>query len=1108
MPVSRNEEIKYSYTGDVSSLQKATKDAIASLHKYEEAFRSTAKAGNMNVNAQSVSSFSKQVNTAYKSITDLYKMLQQIGQSGVTSVQGVDKAAGTMTKSFNTALEALKNMGRINDADLKRIEETLKSAATQAETIANKVRGVNTTFSALHESSEKVNSSTKSIAENTDKVTKSAKESAAVFEKLYNEQNKYNRSTPGYNTDSTFRASKSARESADVFKNSYDREFNWPGLMIRNQVAGGMGFEETIPVIQKMGIVFDSTSTSMTGFLGKATAVAAGLRTLQKVVESVVSYLKEMVTAMAKFTVAATAKSFLLPFQTLAGILSTIYDLTGGNWGQRLGEFFSEGTKGAIDMVETLNLFNVAMGDSIQKGNEFINTYSDVLGLDPTNMQQTIGIFYEMGAAVGVPADEAATLALGMEKLALNVSSLFNVDIETVADNLTSGLRGMSRAVVKYGMDIRASTVETYLNSIGITEQFETMNEASREIARYIVMVKQAADANGDFANTINSPANQLRIFKEQFIQLGRTVGTFFVNAFGTAITVINGVIMAIRLVLEELARFFGLFTGATVTGGIEDATDSAESGVSGVGDAAGSAAKKLNDMLAPFDELNILAKDLSSSGGSGGSSGISGDLIDPRLLKELEKVESTLGLINNKATKVRDRILEFLGLKYTMVLDLDTGEVISKLEVIPGEFADKLITAVQNDDWEGVGSVVGEKLNEVIALADNAITDEELSSKIIETVKKAARTANGFVETFDWFNLGKLVGDSVVLAVNSFDAFITTADFEEFGASLADLLDGFISTFAEGDTGTAIAHWFNKCVDFAIGFAYEFDFAAFGTTLATNLNNFIDNLNFENVGQVLATWLNKMVEYAAAFNETFDWTGFEAKLVLSIETFFSEFDFHKFLTTATEIINHLISALEAAVNSVDWFNVGYEIGEALKRIDWGSLLNSVAQIIIETLGGLLASLIPDLMRNLTKKALTYLTPGALNIGTTQSVGSAISDAASKKTSSSSKSTTSSGTSVFNSANKLKLPGMAVGGVVTSPTRALIGEGRYEEAVIPLGDSPQIEDMLSRFAQVSGGSNPVEVRVYIGDSEWDAFTYQSAQRGAALVGANPVREDS
>ncbi len=55
---------------------------------------------------------------------------------------------------------------------------------------------------------------------------------------------------------------------------------------------------------------------------------------------------------------------------------------------------------------------------------------------------------------------------------------------------------------------------------------------------------------------------------------------------------------------------------------------------------------------------------------------------------------------------------------------------------------------------------------------------------------------------------------------------------------------------------------------------------------------------------------------------------------------------------------------------------------------------------------------------------------------------------------------------------------MATGGVVTGPTFALIGEGKYDEAVVPLGDSPQFKSMKESIASevinkisVSGGAN-------------------------------------
>ena len=48
--------------------------------------------------------------------------------------------------------------------------------------------------------------------------------------------------------------------------------------------------------------------------------------------------------------------------------------------------------------------------------------------------------------------------------------------------------------------------------------------------------------------------------------------------------------------------------------------------------------------------------------------------------------------------------------------------------------------------------------------------------------------------------------------------------------------------------------------------------------------------------------------------------------------------------------------------------------------------------------------------------------------------------------------------------NALKTPAMATGGVVSSPTMALVGEGRYPEAVVPLGESPQFANMKADIA--------------------------------------------
>lgn len=47
---------------------------------------------------------------------------------------------------------------------------------------------------------------------------------------------------------------------------------------------------------------------------------------------------------------------------------------------------------------------------------------------------------------------------------------------------------------------------------------------------------------------------------------------------------------------------------------------------------------------------------------------------------------------------------------------------------------------------------------------------------------------------------------------------------------------------------------------------------------------------------------------------------------------------------------------------------------------------------------------------------------------------------------------------------KALLPAMATGGVVSGPTVAMVGEGRYPEAVVPLGESPQFASMKADIA--------------------------------------------
>jgi len=91
--------------------------------------------------------------------------------------------------------------------------------------------------------------------------------------------------------------------------------------------------------------------------------------------------------------------------------------------------------------------------------------------------------------------------------------------------------------------------------------------------------------------------------------------------------------------------------------------------------------------------------------------------------------------------------------------------------------------------------------------------------------------------------------------------------------------------------------------------------------------------------------------------------------------------------------------------------------------------------------------------------------------------------------------------------NLLNIPRMAEGGVATGSTYANIGEGKYQEAVIPLGQSPQFRNMKQEIAEAASdkqNSGLEQLVVQIGEKRFiyniiDLINEQSRVMGKAVI---------
>ena len=322
-------------------------------------------------------------------------------------------------------------------------------------------------------------------------------------------------------------------------------------------------------------------------------------------------------------------------------------------------------TNASVDFTETANLFSVSLGKNIEGLNQYYEQALDFqerleekLGINIEESMRYQALFNSMTKSMGLSANYAYILSENMTKLGYDLASLYNINPESAMTKLRAGLAGQTEPLRELGLDITEQSLKSVAESLGVTESIRNMSQAEKAVLRYITVLRQAQIAQGDFARTMDSPANQLRIFNAQVTAFKRNMGNLWQGILGGILPYVNAVMMVINELLKMVAKLFGF----------EVSSQPIDIGASvGAGDLAGDLgdankkAKELKAQLMGFDEINNINLDNDTSSGSGGSSGAVGG-IDQRLLDALKGYDNLMDSVSNKATEIRDKMLDWLG--------------------------------------------------------------------------------------------------------------------------------------------------------------------------------------------------------------------------------------------------------------------------------------------------------------------------------------------------------------------------------------------------------------------------------------------------------------
>ena len=469
----------------------------------------------------------------------------------------------------------------------------------------------------------------------------------------------------------------------------------------------------------------------------------------------------------------------------------------------------------AIDTSEELNLFNVVFNNIEKEGKktfselgkqaiQFQNDLNEAFGTNRKETMRYQGLFQAMGESAGLDDKTAALMSRNMTKLSYDLASLYNTTETRAAESLRAGVyAGQTKPLRNYGIDVTQTSYKPLMQEFGIDKSVSELTQAEKEILRYVSTLRQAKNAMGDFANTLESPANQLKVLRQQFYEMQAAIGNLFVGAFARILPYVNGIIMVIKALARAIASFFGIEMkdyNSGLASYADDLNDYSES-LDGVGDSAngaGNSIKALKRQVLAFDQINNLTTPTPSSGSGGGAGGGSLGEIDEKLLAALEEYDNGMELVRMRATEIRDIIMEWLG--FTKQIDEETHEVSFSYNTV-GKTIDQIAKEIATNlgnmlnfytsqiDWSKLGEYLALGLNTAFGFIDTFIQTYDwrnLGNKIAEFINKA-------IKDIDAETIGRILTDRMRVAILSLTGFIEKFDFKEFGSKLAKAINGAI---------------------------------------------------------------------------------------------------------------------------------------------------------------------------------------------------------------------------------------------------------------------------------------------------------------------------
>lgn len=556
-----------------------------------------------------------------------------------------------------------------------------------------------------------------------------------------------------------------------------------------------------------------------------------------------------------------------------------------------------------VEMRENGSAFKLspeADAEALQLAQELANVNNETRRLIETGVQ--------MPSSLTAPtfdfASEVRRAASNVTSLYKKMISLVSSTVKSGIQSLTSGISGLAKGAQRSDFDFKKLLTTLVKYGLGMRSLYMLFRKLRSAV---VDGIKSIAEFNGG----ANSTATALNALQSSLSYLKGSWAAAFAPIIEFVTPYLTALIDKLAEFANMLGAIFALFTGKKImikatkqTAGAADAT------------AKGAAAQKeWNNELYAFDELNKQSKQSdSSSGGGGGGADFGMEEVDPASL-----------------------LPEWLVDLIDKIKELWNAEKFYELGKLLSEYLTKALWKL--DDWiNDVFRPWGEKW-----------------------AKNIAEIINGFVENWElWEALGQTIADGIEACLSIASTFLESVHWDSIGKGFGKLLKRiFADEGMWNEIARFIAAKFNALFSFIQGFLDEtISYAlSFGERLWRTIANIVKSIKWDVVADDIIRGVKWIIQFIKGFLlEKSSWQEVSDTIVSTINRIITEMP----LEELGKALNELLMRIVDLLSRVDWYQVGYKIGQFLGQIDWVTIMWEVGKAIVEALWGAIMGFLSD----------------------------------------------------------------------------------------------------------------------------------------------------